>query len=175
MQKRTIIIYSSVDGQTKKICQFIKEVLTDNNHYTDLFSISNFKKEFKSYDKIIIASSVRYGNHNEEIEKFIGENYEFLNSKKAAFISVNLVARKTEKNTAETNPYVIKFLNSIEWKPYKVAVFAGTLNYKLYTLKDRILIKLIMLMTKGPTSSKAVLEYTDWNKVEEFAEEFVRI
>lgn len=175
MQTKTIIIYSSVDGLTKKICQFIQEILIENNHCVDLFSISNFNKDFVSYDKIIIASSIRYGKHNEEIEKLIGETYEFLNSKKSAFISVNLVARKIEKSTAETNPYVIKFINSIAWNPTKVAVFAGTLNYMLYTFKDRILIKLIMLMTKGPTSSKMIIEYTDWNKVEGFAKEFARI
>lgn len=175
MQTKTIIIYSSVDGLTKKICQFIQEILIENNHCVDLFSISNFNQELISYDKVIIASSIRYGKHNEEIEKLIGENHEFLNSKKSAFISVNLVARKIEKSTAETNPYVIKFINSIAWKPNEVAVFAGTLNYKLYTFKDRILIKLIMLMTKGPTSSKMIIEYTDWNKVEEFAKEFAKI
>ena len=40
---------------------------------------------------------------------------------------------------------------------------------------DRILIKLIMLITKGPTNSNTVIEYTNWEKVEEFAKEFAEI
>ena len=175
MQTKTIIIYSSVDGQTKKICHYIKDILILDNHLVDIFPINNFNQKITEYDKVIIASSIRYGKHNEQIENLIKENSELLNSKKTAFISVNLVARKAEKSKAETNPYVIKFFNAIEWKPTIIAVFPGKLDYKLYSFKDRILIKLIMLITKGPTNSKTVIEYTNWNEVDEFGEEFAKI
>lgn len=175
MQKRTIIIYSSVDGQTKKICCHIKNILILNNHLADVFSVNDLTQEITAFDKIIIASSIRYGKHNEQIEKLIKENSEFLNSKKTAFISVNLVARKAEKSQPDTNPYVIKFFNSIEWKPTLAAVFPGKLDYKLYSFRDRLLIKLIMLMTKGPTNSKTVIEYTNWTEVDEFAKKFAAL
>ncbi|PJJ09838.1 menaquinone-dependent protoporphyrinogen oxidase [Flavobacterium sp. 1] len=175
MQKRTIIIYSSVDGQTKKICCHIKNILILNNHLVDVFSVNDLTQEITAFDKIIIASSIRYGKHNEQIEKLIKENSEFLNSKKTAFISVNLVARKAEKSKPDTNPYVIKFFNSIEWKPTLAAVFPGKLDYKLYSFRDRLLIKLIMMMTKGPINSKTVIEYTNWTEVDEFAKKFAAI
>lgn len=170
--EKTIIIYASIDGQTKKICHFIKEVLELKGTHVELFSIKELNKKIEDFDKIIIASSIRYGKHHEVIERFIEENYLVLNQKKSVFISVNLVARKAEKSTAQTNPYVIKFLNKIYWKPTKVEVFAGQLNYKMYGLYDRMMIKLIMLITKGPTSSPTPIEYTDWNKVKAFAENF---
>lgn len=175
MKTKTIIIYSSVDGMTKKICYNIKDLLLVNNHLVEIFQINDFTKKITEFDKIIIASSIRYGKHNEQIQNLINENSELLNSKKAAFVSVNLVARKVEKSKADTNPYVKKFLNSIEWKPTIVAVFPGKLDYKLYGFMDRILIKLIMLITKGPTNSNTVIEYTNWEKVEEFAKEFAEI
>ena len=31
------------------------------------------------------------------------------------------------------------------------------------------MIQLIMWMTKGPTNSKTKIEYTDWDKIKEFA------
>ena len=34
------------------------------------------------------------------------------------------------------------------------------------------MIQLIMTITKGPTDSKTVIEYTDWNQVKNFATEF---
>lgn len=173
--RKTIIIYSSVDGQTKKICQYINDSLSLQQHLVEMFDIKNLTKEISEFDKIIIASSIRYGKHNERIEKFIQHNYNMLNTKITAFISVNLVARKTEKSKPETNPYVIKFLKKIKWSPSVVEVFAGTLNYKLYGLYDKLLIKLIMLITKGPTNSKLIIEYTDWNKVKNFAEKFGKL
>lgn len=175
MQKRTIIIYSSVDGQTKKICSQIKDILIQNNHLADVISVNDLTQAITAFDKILIASSIRYGKHNEQIEKLIKENSELLNSKKTAFISVNLVARKAEKSKPDTNPYVIKFFNSIKWKPALAAVFPGKLDYKLYSFRDRLLIQLIMLLTKGPTNSKTVIEYTNWTEVDEFAKKFAAL
>lgn len=173
MKKETvIIIYSSVDGQTKKICTRIKDALDANHHSVDMVHINSLTTQIDTYDKVLLASSIRYGKHNEDIEKFIHANAKVLNSKKAAFVSVNLVARKEEKSKPDTNPYVIKFLDSIPWQPRLVAVFAGTLNYSMYTFKDRILIKLIMLITKGPINSKTNIEYTNWDNVDTFIHEF---
>lgn len=169
---RTAIIYSSHDGQTKKICNRLSTLLKEINHCVELFSIHEFSKNIQEYEKIIIASSIRYGTHHKKILDFIQHNKESLGKIKNAFISVNLVARKPEKAAAETNPYVIKFLDSIEWKPNLVAVFAGKLDYKKYTFTDRLMIQLIMLITKGPVNSKTEIEYTDWDSVDEFGNIF---
>ena len=45
MQTKTIIIYSSVDGQTKKICHYIKDILILDNHLVDIFPINNFNQK----------------------------------------------------------------------------------------------------------------------------------
>ena len=56
------------------------------------------------------------------------------------------------------------------WKPQLCAVFAGKLDYPRYGFFDRQMIRLIMWMTKGPTDPKAVVEFTDWAKVEAFGQ-----
>ncbi|MDO4781951.1 MAG: menaquinone-dependent protoporphyrinogen IX dehydrogenase [Capnocytophaga felis] len=173
--EKSVIIYASVDGQTKKICEHIKEVLLSKNQKAEIIPITDFRENLNDFDKIILASSIRYGKHNQDIVKLIDENHELLNAKKSAFISVNLVARKAEKRQADTNPYVIKFLNKIKWKPTEVEVFAGKINYKLYGFLDKLIIKLIMTITKGPTSSDAEIEYTDWDNVTSFAERFAKM
>ena len=99
----------------------------------------------------------------------INTNKKQLDSIKTAFFSVNLVARKSEKNTPKTNPYVVKFFKTIDWTPTIVEVFAGKLDYKKYPFFDRIMIQFIMWMTKGPTNTSAEIEYTNWEKVTEFA------
>lgn len=164
------IIYSTVDGQTLKICKKIEEYLQNKNATVTLFSIEDFKENILSFDKLIIGASIRYGVHNEKVIKFINTNKPELDSIKTAFFSVNLVARKPEKNTPATNPYVIKFFKKINWKPTYVEVFAGNLDYSKYPFFDRIMIQLIMWMTKGPTDSNAKIEYTDWDKVEKFSD-----
>lgn len=167
-----LIIYASVDGMTQRICESIARVLQQDHSSVTLVSVDECDAEIAEFDKVLIASSIRYGKHHSKISTFIQDNATFLNAKKSAFISVNLVARKVEKRAADTNPYVVKFLKTIAWKPSLVAVFAGKLDYPQYGFWDRIMIQLIMLLTKGPTDPKTVIEYTDWAQVDAFSQKF---
>ena len=51
-----------------------------------------------------------------------------------------------------------------------VDVFAGKLDYPRYGFLDRQMIRFIMLMTRGPTDPTAIVEFTDWQRVEAFAQ-----
>jgi menaquinone-dependent protoporphyrinogen oxidase len=79
------------------------------------------------------------------------------------------VARKPEKNTPETNPYVKAFLARSPWQPKLVGVFAGNLDYQRYRFMDRHIIRFIMTLTGGPTDLHTKIEFTDWDRVREFA------
>ena len=164
MQK-SIIIYSSVDGHTKEICEKIAGHMIGDS---DIFSVDD-NPEIQNYEKIIIGASIRYGKYRTKLFDFIESNIEIINGKENAFFSVNVVARKAEKNTPNTNPYVQKFLNSTTWIPNKVEVFAGKIDYPKYKFLDKYAIKFIMLITKGPTDTSKKYEFTDWDKVKNFA------
>ena len=168
MNNKTIIIYSSVDGQTLKISKKIKEVFDQHQQDVELISIDDFNGNVSDYDRLVLGASIRYGVHDKKVIEFINSNKKELDSIRTAFFSVNLVARKPEKNAPDTNPYVIKFFKSIDWTPTLVEVFAGMLDYKKYPFFDRIMIQFIMWMTKGPTDSNAKIEYTNWDRVTEF-------
>ena len=84
---------------------------------------------------------------------------------------MNVVARKPEKNTPETNPYIQKFLKISKWRPDKIGVFAGKVDYPKYGFFDKHIIKFIMFITKGPTDTSRSFEFTDWSKVEDFSKE----
>ncbi len=168
MNDKTVIIYSSVDGHTLKICNKIKDQLLQSNPNIELFSIDDFKEDVTNYDKLIIGASIRYGVHNKIVIDFINSHKKKLDSIKTAFFSVNLVARKSEKSNPATNPYVIKFFKTIDWTPTIVEVFAGKLDYKKYPFFDRIMIQFIMWITKGPTNINTEIEYTNWEKVKKF-------
>ena len=164
MQK-SIIIYSSVDGHTKEICEKIAGYMIGDS---DIFSVDD-NPEIQNYEKIIIGASIRYGKYRTKLFDFIESNIEVISEKENAFFSVNVVARKAEKNTPNTNPYVQKFLNSTTWIPNKVEVFAGKIDYPKYKFLDKYAIKFIMLITKDPTYTSKRYEFTDWDKVKNFA------
>lgn len=168
---RILLLYSTTDGHTVKICNRLQQVIEQQPHQVTLASVKDSHGvELSSFDKIVIGASIRYGKHSPLVIDFIKRNAQLLDSKSNAFFSVNIVARKPEKNTPDTNPYMQKFLKQISWHPKKLAVFAGKLDYPRYGFLDRMMIRFIMLMTKGPTDPKTVVEFTDWRQVEEFAQ-----
>ena len=167
----TLIIYSSTDGHTKTICKRLTNFLKDRDEIK-VISLDDAKKfELSEFTKIIIGASIRYGRHSKELYKFINSNKDILNQKQSVFFSVNVVARKPEKSIPETNPYIKKFLKISSWKPKKIGVFAGKVDYPNYGFFDKYIIKLIMFITKGPTDTSQSYEFTDWSKVDEFAKE----
>ena len=167
----SLIIYSSTDGHTKTICKRIIDFLKDRNK-TRLVSLNEAKNlNLSEFDKIIIGASIRYGKHSEDLYKFIELNKNILDEKESVFFSVNVVARKPEKNTPDNNPYIKKFLKISKWKPKKIGVFAGKVDYPNYNFFDKYIIKLIMFITSGPIDTSQSYEFTDWSKVEDFAKE----
>jgi menaquinone-dependent protoporphyrinogen oxidase len=168
---KILIVYSTTDGHTLKICHRLRQTLEQNGHQLIITSVVDCRQaDLKLFDKIVIGASIRYGKHSQLILDFINSNLPLLASKANAFFSVNIVARKPEKNRPETNPYMRIFLQQIAWRPRHLAVFAGKLDYPKYSFFDRLMIRLIMLITKGPTDPTTVIEYTDWQKVDELAQ-----
>tara|TARA_B100000530_G_scaffold172354_1_gene108826 strand:- start:12 stop:539 length:528 start_codon:yes stop_codon:yes gene_type:complete len=167
----TLIIFSSVDGQTEKIANFIKSS-SKRQEGIKIVSIKNIRFEnLNEYKNIILGASIRYGKHCKKVYSFVSENKSLLDKKNTAFFSVNVVARKPDKNTAETNPYIKKFLSQTKWTPKKQAVFAGKVDYPNYRIFDKYIIRFIMFITKGPTDITQSYEFTDWSKIKQFSVE----
>ena len=171
---KILIIYSSTDGQTKLICERIKKKSAHESEIK-VISIEDAENEnISTYKNLIIGASIRYGKHSKKVYKFISKNKHILESQNTSFFSVNVVARKFGKNTPETNPYIQKFLKIANWKPSLLAVFAGKIDYQKYRFFDKQIIRFIMFLTKGPTDTSGVYEFTDWESVDAFTETFDR-
>ena len=84
-------------------------------------------------------------------------------------LQIQALQNSQTKNQPQTNPYLLKFLRQTGWLPNELAVFAGKLNYPIYRFLDRQMIRLIMLITHGPTDPTTVVEFTDWASVDDFA------
>lgn len=167
---KVAIFYSTTDGHTIEICKRIRQTLEGAGHAVEMFDLKDGPGlEAGVFDKVVIGASIRYGKHQPLVKEFIERHQATLEALPNALFSVNVVARKPEKNTPETNPYLQKFLKQIAWKPRNLGVFAGRIDYPSLGTFDRTMIRLIMWMTKGPTDPTLTVEFTDWDKVDEFA------
>ncbi len=166
-----LILYSTTDGHTLKICQRLQQVIEQGPHRVTLKSVDeNPDVDLAPFDKVVVGARIRYGKHSPQVFEFARTHQQALDAKPNAFFTVNVVARKPEKNSPDTNPYLQKFLQLSPWRPKATAVFAGRINYKRYTFWDRQVIRFIMWLTKGPTDPATDVEFTDWARVEDFGQ-----
>lgn len=172
---KALILFSSREGQTREIAAYIANQLKEQQECEVLNILHATSVDWSKYDRVLIGASVRYGHFHPAVTKFVKQNQAELQQRVSGFFSVNLTARKPEKRTPQTNAYTRKFLLQSPWQPDCCAVFAGALRYPRYGFFDRIMIQLIMRMTKGETDSTKEVEYTDWVQVDRFAHEFAAL
>ena len=169
MTKRALLLCSSTDGQTRRICERLCRMLEDAGAAVTLTMIDDAKDVAPAdFDLAVVGARIRYGQTDPRVIDFVRRHAAALEAMPNAYFSVNIVARKARKNRPETNPYVRAFLRRTRWCPRRVEVFAGRLDYPRYGVLDRLIIRLIMRMTGGPTRTDTVVEYTDWPRVEAF-------
>lgn len=131
--------------------------------------------ELAAAGAVVLGASIRYGHHKPELEAFIARHQALLERLPNALFSVNVVARKPGKDLPEGNPYLQKLLRRITWRPQRLAVFAGRIDYPSLGPLDRTMIRLIMWMTKGPTDPNGVFEFTDWGRVDAFGDKLAAL
>ena len=64
---KTLILYSSCDGQTKKIAEFMAQYLEGDSSFTVNGGIGA-----SIFDRVIIGASIRYGHFNKQLYHFCG-------------------------------------------------------------------------------------------------------
>ena len=66
-----LIIFSTTDGHTKKICEKIANFL-NNETPPKIVSLNEATKlNLSEFQRIIIGASIRYGKHSKELYRFI--------------------------------------------------------------------------------------------------------
>lgn len=165
---RLLVAHKGIYGQTRRICERLRAELEPLGVQADVAALDDVQ-DLAPYAGLVLGASIRHGKHHPAVLEFIRRNLAWLESHPSAFFSVNLVARKPEKNTPETNQYVRQFVAGSPWKPPLVGVFGGELDYPRYGFIDRTAIHFIMWITKGPTDVKQRYEFTDWAEVRRFA------
>ena len=167
--KHALVLCSSTDGQTRRICERLRRILEHAGAAVTLAMIEDAADLSPAgFDLAVVGARIRYGRTDARVIDFARRHAAALEAMPSGFFSVNIVARKPGKDRPATNPYVGAFLRRAGWRPRRVDVFAGRLDYPRYRTFDRLLIRLIMLLTGGPTRPDTVVEYTDWGRVEAF-------
>lgn len=166
---RTLLLYSSVYGLSRRICERIQELLRAQGRDAEVRALTEPGLDLEAFDAIVVGASIKHGKHHPSVLEFIRRHQRTLESKPSALFSVNLVARKPHKNTPDTNPYLRRLVAQSPWKPKLQGVFAGELDYSRYGPIDKHMMRLVMWVNRGPTDFATKVQFTNWDEVERFA------
>ncbi len=171
------LLYASHDGQTRKIARYLTSLWRERGldiALQDLCEDGLDPSESQEATHVVLMAPVRYGYPLPAMDGFIRHNRTWLEKKPYTVILLNLTARKPGKDTPETNPYMRKWIKKHALSPTHQAVFAGKLNYALYRWWEKLMIRLIMKITGGPTDLATNMDFTRWDHVDGLAEKIAQ-
>ena len=167
-----LFYYATRDGQSRRVAERIGARLCEHGIATapeDLAVAAPTAVNLTGTPLLILVAAIRYGRHLPEANRLLAMYSGLAKRPPLVLVSVNLTARKPGKDTPEGNAYLRKAIARYRLAPVLATAIAGRLDYSLYSWFDRQMIRLIMLLTGGPTDSAAQVEYTDWSSVDAFA------
>lgn len=172
------LFFASRDGQTQRIAERIAERLGEAGLGVTLTNLNERQPdaaEITAAGVIVVAAAIRYGKHLPPAEHLLQMHAARIPQDHLALISINLTARKPGKDTAKGSVYLRKWLRRHRLTPAIATAVAGKLDYPRYGWFDRMMIRLIMTLTKGPTDPTLTIEFTDWDKVDALANDIARL
>ena len=179
------IVYASTEGQTKKIVGRIEERLSAAGMVVEVVSAAEVEAAAASdADAVIVAGSVHQGQHQKDLVEFVKASAPEWRDKKTAFVSVSMAmaalsdegsgeAGVGESGRAEAQKYVDGFAAQSGWQPPRVLCVAGALRFTQYDWLKRQLMKMISKKQGFTGDAGKDHEFTDWDQVDRFVDDFI--
>lgn len=174
--KKILIIYSSGEGQTKKIAFFIKEKIIQRDFKVDVFNCERISSPFAlfDYDGVIIGAAVHRADFAKKLKQWIRENNSFLKEKPNAFFAVCLGILEKGQNALIAESLIVNsFFEKTEWYPKMWRIFAGALKYSRYNWFLKRFMRRIAKQAGFVSDMHKDYEFTDWKEVQGFVDQFL--
>jgi menaquinone-dependent protoporphyrinogen oxidase len=170
---RILVVYGTTDGHTAKVADAIAGALRAHGAAVDAYQAGRTHCLPDGYDGVIVASPVRGGKYLKSIRRWAHAHAAVLNAKPTAFVSVCLGILQHDEAVDRTLKTIIsRFLAETGWQPLVTKPVAGALPYTRYNWLIRRVMKRIAGKAGGDVDTTRDYEYTDWQDVRTFAEQF---
>jgi len=173
-----LIVYGTTDGHTRKIAQVIAENLRGQYCSVDTLDAAGIRRRLspETYDGVIVLASVHIGSYQRGVAAWVRAHAPMLNLMPTAFVSVCLgILEKGTKPREELLRIMQRFLEKCGWRPTMTKMVAGALPYTRYGWLKRQMMKRIVARAGGDTDTTRDYEYTDWNDLRRFCDDFAEL
>ena len=164
---KLLIVYGSTEGQTRKICEFLRDKAQGSGHKVSIIDSTGAELDPEGFDAVIVGASVHANKYQTSIKHYVTKHAEDLNDRPGVFVSVSLTAAHDEPESwKELNKITENFLSETGWKPSFIEQVAGALRYTEYNFFKKFIMRLIAKKEGESTDTTKDHEYTDWGQVE---------
>lgn len=171
-----LILYATVEGQTRKIAEFVADHLKKRRNAVDLVDATDAPLDLdpSQFDAVLVASPVHMDHHHGAVVHFVKKHVVALQSRPSAFISVSIHAISDEPEDREAmRQYVDNFCRDAAWIPHAVHYAAGALRFTEYDFFKRFAARRVAKEQGFVTGLNQDYEFTDWTALARFLDEFV--
>ena len=170
---KVLVVYATKEGQTGKIARHMARTHEAAGHTAVLFDADHQSTpDLDSFDVIVVGSPVHARGYARSVVRFVRTHRAALERVRSAFFSVGLaIASRTSDGRAQTLELVEQFVTQTGWRPPRVELVAGALQYSKYNFLVRYVMRRISAKEGGDTDTSRDYEYTDWNAVGRFISE----
>ena len=173
-----LIVYSTAEGQTRKIAGRLQRRLADAGHIvriTDVDAVADVQ-ELQLHDVVIVGSPIHRGKPQRSIVQFLTKHADALHTTQSAYFQVSLASATDDIDRInEAATYVEELLEETGWEPDLIAQFGGALRYSKYGLVTKFIMKRIAKRETGDIDTSRDYEYTDWEAVDAFAADVLEL
>ena len=162
------LIFSTTEGQTRKIIQFAFDQLARSGHSVAMIEAKDAEAiDLSTFDAVIMAASVHVGQFQKEMTAFATAQSKVLNAIPTLFLSVSLAAAGDDaKDWEELGHIVDRFAKETGFSPKRVEHVAGAFKFTDYDFFKYWAMRWIESKKDPQGEAGTDREYTDWNALE---------
>lgn len=176
MTMKFLVLYSSIEGQTRKIAEAVASHLETYQHSVMLSDANQVGSADPGVgDAVILCAPVHGGQYPAPLIHYVRNWAQVLNDMPSAFISVSLsIASSDVTEQREAKGYAVAFSKETGWNPSATLNCAGALKYSEYDYFKKWMLKRIAAIEGGPVDTRQDYELTNWTAVKSFIDSFIQ-
>ena len=159
-----LVIFETVEGQTRKISEFVTQQIRAAGHGVRWFDTEDklASLSFDGIDKVVLAAPVHERRHPKNFEVLVSASLDELKARQTLLISVSLNAAFAE-GMEEAQDYLTEMEMRTGFNPDKEVLAAGAVRTDSYGYFESQIVKNVVLGGRNVELVDGVREFTDWD------------
>lgn len=171
---KVLIIFETVEGQTRKIVEAIEDQVRSSGHDVQLFDTRDklAALSFEGIHKVVLAAPIHERRHPAGFEVLIGASLDDLKGCDTFLISVSLKAAFPE-GMEEAQDYLVEMAMRTGFEPDREMLLAGAVRTASYGYFETQIVQNVALEGRKIDLVDGVCEFTDWDALRTELNEFL--